>query len=76
MTNELISAFGNSSFVGNEKCCRTFNRMVNFIGANNWRFTTLFTLVLGGKIFYTPDTPQTRRVINQANSFLTQVYAA
>ena len=59
---------------GNEKCCRAFNRLVNFIGPNNWRFTTMFTLILSGKIFYTPDTPQTRRVVNQANTFITKVF--
>ena len=63
-------------FPGNEKCCKAFNRLVNFIGLSSWRFTTMFTLILNGKIFYTPDTPQTRRVVKHANTFITQVFYA
>ena len=58
--------------LGKEQCCRAFNGMVALLGRGG-RFSNLLSLVLTGKIFYTPDTPQTRRVVQQANLFIKQV---
>eukprot|EP00794_Sanderia_malayensis_P008046 gene8046-8908_t len=50
-----------------------FHRLASLVGGQGYNIQNLLALILRGKIFYTPDTPQTRKVVEQANLFIKQI---